>query len=175
MRIFKKILIGLAVLMVVFVAVGFLLPSSVLVSRSTVMAATPDKIFPYMNDLKKFQSWSPWAGVDPTMKLTFSGPEKGKGQKVSWDSEKMGKGSQTISDAEENRRVTTVLDFGQMGMANAIFKLEPEGSGTKVTWDFTTELGNNPLGRWMGLMMDNWVGSDFAKGLAKLKKIVEAG
>jgi len=31
----------------------------------------------------------------------------------------------------------------------------------------------NPMGRWMGLMMDGWVGPDYETGLSNLKSLVE--
>jgi hypothetical protein len=36
-------------------------------------------------------------------------------------------------------------------------------------------MGVNPVGRWMGLMMDRWVGADYERGLANLKALVEGG
>ena len=45
--------------------------------------------------------------------------------------------------------------------------------GTEVTWGFETDLGMNPVGRWMGLMMDSWIGADYEAGLARLKALVE--
>jgi len=44
-----------------------------------------------------------------------------------------------------------------------------------VKWGFATDMGMNPIARWMGLMMDRWVGADYQKGLARLKDLVEAG
>jgi hypothetical protein len=37
-----------------------------------------------------------------------------------------------------------------------------------------SDMGANPAARYIGLMMDNMVGSDFEKGLASLKKIVRS-
>ena len=51
--------------------------------------------------------------------------------------------------------------------------LEPAGSGTRVTWGFTSNLGSNPVMRWMGLMFDRWIGPDYEQGLANLKKVAE--
>jgi len=33
--------------------------------------------------------------------------------------------------------------------------------------------GLNSIGRWMGVMMETWVGDDCALGLANLKALVE--
>ena len=96
---------------------------------------------------------------------------------MKWDSGRrdVGTGRQEITRAEEFSRVESDLDFGEMGRARASFALEPSGTGTRLTWRLETDLGLNPLARWMGLMMDRWVGTDFERGLVSLKKLAEAG
>jgi hypothetical protein len=42
-----------------------------------------------------------------------------------------------------------------------------------VTWMLDTDMGAGPIGRWMGLMMDKWVGGDYETGLQNLKSLVE--
>ena len=191
MKIFKRIIIVVVGLFAILLIGGYLLPSTVSLSREITIAAPAEKIFPHINDLKKFQAWSPWAQLDPNMKMVFSGSPSGKGQKSSWQSEKsdVGSGSQEITASALNKRVATKLDFGEMGTATAEWDLTPNALGTngqggnalgtnalgtKVTWSFQTDLGDNPLMRWMGLMFDNMVGSDYEAGLAKLKALVEA-
>ena len=78
-------------------------------------------------------------------------------------------------ESEENSFVRVSLDFGDMGNGNASFQLKPSGAGTRVIWEFNTDVGNNPLRRWMGLMFDRWIGKDYEEGLERLKKVVEAG
>ena len=74
---------------------------------------------------------------------------------------------------EPDSKVETALDFGDQGTATATFDLEPEGSETKVTWGFSTDLGFNPVARYFGLMFDSWIGADYEAGLANLKALVE--
>ena len=169
----KKFIIGLIGAVALFVVVAFLLPREVEVSRQTQINAPPEKVFAYVNDLKKFNEWSPWSQGDPNMKQTYSGPPSGVGQKVAWDSTEFGAGTQEIVASEPNKLVRTALDFGDQGTANAAFSLEPMDGGTRVTWGFKTDLGNNPIGRWMGLMFESWIGSDYEKGLASLKALTE--
>ncbi len=175
MRFIRNILFGLVIIIVVFLAGAYVLPSKVSVSRDIVINAPAAKVFPHVNDLRKFQAWSPWGSLDSEIKLVFSGAEVGKGQIVAWTSKdpSVGSGSQEITESEINRHVTTKLDFGEMGNAIAAWDLAAEGTGTKLTWSFQTDLGTNPMMRWMGLMFDNWIGKDYEKGLKVLKEIVE--
>jgi uncharacterized protein YndB with AHSA1/START domain len=175
MRFVKKIFFGLLVLVAVLAGVAFLLPREVAVSRAITIAAPPEAVFPYINDLKKFNAWSPWAKIDPKTVYKFEGPASGKGQKVSWSSthEHVGTGSQQIIESIANKHVRTALDFGDHGTAKASFDLAPVKGGTRVTWGFKTDTGNNPLLRWMGLMMDGWIGEQYEKGLHNLKTLAK--
>ncbi len=176
MKILKRVIVVFVGLFAVVFVGAYFLPSTVSLSREVVIAAPASKIFPHINDLKKNQVWSPWAQMGSEMKLVFSGPANGVGQKSTWhsDNSKVGTGSQEITASMLNTHVTTKLNFGEMGTATAAWDLEKQGSNTKVIWSFETDLGNNPVMRWMGLRFDSMIGSDYEAGLAKLKTIVEA-
>lgn len=177
MRLIKRIFLVLLVLIVALVGVSYLLPGKAVVTRSIIIDAPADKIFPYVNSMQETEKWSPWLSRDPETKLTYSGPDVGVGNTLNWASEhpQVGTGSQEITESVEGQLVKTALDFGPMGTANASFTLQPDGDGTQVTWGFDSDLGLNPMSRWMGIMMDKWVGSDYERGLANLKELVESG
>lgn len=177
MRILKRALAIVFVAALALAAIAYLLPREIEVSRTATIAAPPDAIFPHVNSMQATEAWSPWLGRDPETKLVYSGPEEGVGNKMEWSSEhpQVGSGSQTIVESVPDERVVTALDFGPMGKADAFFDLEPAAGGTDVTWAFRTDLGMNPVSRWMGLMMDGWVGGDFETGLARLKALAEGG
>ncbi len=177
LTILKYVGIVLAVLFVVFIAGAYLMPKTINVERDITIDAPPAEVFPYVNNYKKFNEWSPWANRDPDATYTYSGPEAGEGAKMSWEgNESVGAGSQTILESKENELVRTELDFGDQGTAEAYFDLEPRSDGTKtnITWGMKSDMGNNPIARWMGLMMDRWVGTDYEKGLKNLKETVES-
>lgn len=176
MKILKFIVKLILLLVVVVVAVAFFLPTSTAVSRSAEINAPPEKLFAYINDFEQFNRWSPWYGIDPDANYEFEGPSSGVGSKMRWSSEhrSVGTGSQTIIKSEINKEVITELEFEGQGDAIARFDLEPLDGRTRLTWGFETEWGNNLIGRYMGLMMDKWVGNEYEKGLAKLKQLAES-
>lgn len=172
-----RILTGVVGLILLLIIVSFFLPREVAVARDIRIDAPAAQVFPHVNSLEATKGWSPWLHKDPSVQLNFTGPETGVGAAMTWASDhpSVGSGSQEIIASTENRSVTTALDFGDMGTATAQFTLDPEGDGTKVTWGFVTDTGFNPMARWMGLMMDGWVGPDYEDGLARLKALVESG
>ena len=173
-RLVIRIVWGLVALTVAFMGGAYVLPGDVTVTRSLAVAAPPEKVWPIVSDLRRFNEYSPWADLDPATQYTFTGPEHGVGQTMAWssDNEMVGKGSQTITALEEGRRVETAIDFGDMGKARSTMDLSPEAPGTRVTWTFAAPL-NNALERWLGLLYDRWIGADYEKGLTRLKAVAE--
>jgi hypothetical protein len=126
--------------------------------------------------MRRFNEWSPWAELDPNTAYSFEGPDRGLGQKMTWSSgnPQVGKGSQTIVEAQDGQRIVTEIDFGDMGKARAALTLQPVDKGTAVVWTFEAP-ADGIVERWMSLMFDKWIGADYVKGLAKLKALAEAG
>lgn len=176
-NVLKKIVLVVVAIIVVLVAVAYILPGSVHVERSASINAPAERIFALVNAPKEFNKWSPWYGRDPDAKYLFEGPEAGVGAKMTWqsDHDEVGSGTSEIIESVPNELLRTQLDFGDMGTAVAFFQLKPEGEVTNVTWGFDSELGMNPMARYMGLMFDEWVGGDYEEGLANLKKLAESG
>ena len=85
----KKILIGVAGVLVLFVAVVATRPSAYHVERKLEVAAPADLVFGVLNDLHQFAGvlvlfGSPLEKLDPNMQKTFEGPAAGVGQSYAW-------------------------------------------------------------------------------------------
>ena len=175
MRILRNILIGLVVLIAALAAGAYLLPRNVIVERQITIDAPPADVYPHISSLQAFTEWSPWQDRDPDMAVQFSGPEAGVGNVMEWQSDQsdVGNGRQEIVEAVENQSIRTALDFGGMGTADAWWVLAEADGGTTITWGLDADMGNNPMGRWMGLAMDGLVGGDYDAGLLNLKTLVE--
>ncbi len=177
-RVLRRTLIAIVLLIAVLVGVAFLLPREITVERSVVIDAPAAEIFPHVNSLKAQEAWSPWLHRDPEATLLYEGPKAGAGSTLIWSSDNpdVGSGTHVITASETDRRVDSALDFGPMGTAVAWITLDPAGGeSTEVSWGFTTDMGLNPVARWMGLMMEDWVGADYEDGLNRLKTLVETG
>ena len=175
MRPVMRLALGLVVLALVFVVVAFALPNQITVSRSVVINAPEAVTFPYLNNLHAFKDWSPWAERDPNVRVSYSGPEVGKGASLSWASEQasVGRGSMQITESDPNRRIDLAVDYNGLE-GTAFYTIAPAGSGSKVTWGFGHETGTSPIKRWRGLMLDGFVGSEYQVGLQNLKEKIES-
>lgn len=172
----KKILIGVGVILVIFIVVIALQPSTYRVTRSQVINAPPDAIFPHVSELKKWAAWNPWEKLDPNMKLTYDGPEAGVGASYSWvGNNEVGEGKMTIIGSKPNEYIQFRLEFFKpmAGVSDTEFAFKPQGDQTEVTWSMSGK--NNFIGKAMCLFMnmDKMIGGQFEKGLADLKTIAE--
>lgn len=174
MILYTLIVVALAIGAVLIIAA--LQPSDYRVERSASLSAQPAAVFAQVNDLHKFQAWSPWAKVDPDMKQTFEGPGAGTGASVHWTgNSKVGEGVMTITDSKPAESVTFRLDFLKPfpGTSIAQFTFKPEAGGTLVTWSMTGKKSFIPKIFCLFMNMDKMVGGEFEKGLADLKTISE--
>jgi carbon monoxide dehydrogenase subunit G len=176
MRIVRRILWGIAIFIVLFCAIGLVLPKHSHVQRSIEIAAPPQNVFTVLNSFKRFNEWSPWFALDPHAQYQFSGPDTGVGARMEWRSNNrdVGNGTQQIIASAPVTSVTNQMQFGSEGPSTARFDLAPAPAGTKVTWNFDMDFGNQIVSRYFGLFFDRLIGPDFERGLAKLKGVLEA-
>jgi hypothetical protein len=142
-----------------------------------VVHAAPGRVFAEVEDFHRWPAWSPWEDLDPEVRRTYSGADKGVGAVYSWTgNRKAGEGRMEITRTDEAARVLVDLQFLKPFKSTSVttFTFAPEGDGTRVTW---TMAGPQTLSvKVMGLFtsMDKLVGKDFEKGLQRLRTVVEA-
>ncbi len=171
------ILIAVAVIVVLFVLVVATRPAEFRVTRSATIAAPAAAVFTRVNDFHHWDAWSTWAKRDLSMKQTHEGAPAGVGAVYSWaGNSKVGEGRMTITESRAPALIRIKLEFLRPFAATNIteFTFNPEGSGTRVTWDMTGKC--NFMSKAFGLFMnmDKMVGGDFEQGLANLKAVSEA-
>ncbi len=172
-----KIVLVFAVLIAVFLIIVALQPATFSVERTKVIAAPPDKPFALVNDFHEWTKWSPWEGIDPAMKRTYEGPPAGIGAKYSWEgNDQVGSGGMTMTESQAPNLISLDLVFLKPMQARnvTVFKFEPEGAGTRVTWTMSGTKNFVSKGFCMFMNMDKMVGGDFEKGLEKMKTVAES-
>lgn len=174
----RKILLGLAALMISLLIFASFQPNEFRISRSVTISAAPESVFPHINDLKKSNAWSPWLKLDPNAKTTYEGPSSGVGAKSTWDgNEDIGKGSMTITESAPAKYVKARLDFLEpfVGTADTDYVLESKSpKETTLTWSMSGK--NNFMSKIICVFMnqDKMIGGTFEKGLADLKSLLES-
>jgi hypothetical protein len=172
---FKIIAIVIAIVVAAVLIYAATLPDTFGVERSASIKATPEKIYPLINDLHSMQAWSAWEKVDPGMKRAHSGAASGTGAVYEWEgNNEIGQGRMEITESSPSR-VTIRMDFIKPFAAqNTLeFTLKPESDATQVTQAIS---GPMPyMSKLFGLFcsMDKMIGEKFEESLAALKTTAE--
>lgn len=141
------------------------------VQRSATIDAPPARVYDLIADFHNWTKWSPWDGIDPELKRSYSGAQSGVGAVYNWSgNRRVGQGRMEITAAESSRvQIDLVFEKPFKARNDAMFTIEPEGSGARVTWSMSGK--KTLLTKAMGIFksMDKFLGPDFEKGLAQLK------
>lgn len=175
----KKILIALVVIVIVFVLIVAMRPADFRITRSATIAAPPEVVFAQVNDLHRWDAWSPWAKLDPNIKQTHEGAAAGVGAVYSWEGNKeVGAGRMTITDSTTNELIRIKLEFlkpfAAVNTTEFTFKAaDANGQKTEIVWAMSGKNGFMSKAFCLFMDMDKMVGGDFEKGLASLKTLAE--
>jgi hypothetical protein len=158
------------------IAVASLRPEAFRVSRSAIVGAPASAVFEEIADFRKWESWSPWAKLDPNVKNSFDGSPGAVGSSFEWSgNSKVGAGKMTLLECVKEEMLRIRLNFERpMKAENLVtFALSAAGESTKVTWSMSGK--NNFIAKLFGLFMnvEKMCGNDFEKGLANLKTLLE--
>ncbi|MGB1448944.1 MAG: SRPBCC family protein [Flavobacteriaceae bacterium] len=141
------------------------------ITKSIHIDAAPEKIFPIINDLSNWNTWSPWVIAEPTATVNVAKD----GKYHDWDGDIIGSGNLKIEEETKNKSVVMNLQFLKPWKSKAIttFQLKKTKKGTQVSWTMESSLPFFLF--WMKKQMEVFVGMDYDRGLAMLKDLVETG
>lgn len=173
LAILKRIAIGVGAATLLVIAVGFMLPGTFTVTRSVTMKAEPATIHALVGDLERWPDWTPFLEADPTTVVTPGDRTSGVGASQNWNG-KSGSGELTFTRSDPDWGIEYDMDFDEGAFLSfCTIRYEIVEGGTKVSWSMTGDHGMNVFKRYMGLMMDRWVGPMYEEGLLKLKHVAE--
>ena len=175
MKILKKVLLGIAALVVLVLIAALFVKKSYNVEREITINKPVPEVFAYVKQIKNQDYYSKWVMIDPNMKKTFKGTDATAGFIYAWDGNKdAGKGEQEIKKIEENKRIDTEVRFEKPMESVAQFYMTTEvvnAGQTKVKWGFSSKVPY-PM-NIMTLFMEGMLGKDMETGLGNLKSILE--
>jgi hypothetical protein len=102
--------------------------------------ATPEKIFPLIDNPRAMNEWNPFVKSDPNIKLTYSGPPNGVGAANDFEGDsRIGAGRAEIVESAPPLRVVVALRMDRpMKCQNRVeFRIAPRDGGADVTWAMT--------------------------------------
>lgn len=141
MKTFKKIGLGLLVLMGLLIVLSFLISKEVNVRESYNFKAPKEYVFNLVNNVKTYSVWNAWITNDPMIELTFNDKTIGEGAGYSWSSEQSGSGSIYYDKVIGMDSIMSTMRFEGMRDGKVNYYFERDGGETKLTWELKLELG----------------------------------
>lgn len=176
MRFFKIILLSLLALAALLALLGLFAKKTYRIERSIEVNAPADVVFHYARFFKNMESWSPWKELDPHLRVDIKGVDGEAGAVYVWEGNRQaGSGRQVRRLVTPDSILTDIeIDVPWKTKSPTYMVFEPVGDKTRVLWgmDFQVPFPWNGLAMFTD--MDDAIGSDYALGLARLKKNVEA-
>lgn len=171
MKILKGILVVILAIIALFFIVAIFLPDSFRVQRSTEINKPVNEVYNYVADFNNFHDWNPWTKLEPDHKVEITGDSATIGQKYYWEGKIIGSGDMVFTEFNPYSKIKSDIHFytPNEGEAKVDWDFEPFDKGTKVTWSIYGD-SDYPFGRYMGLMMDGFLGASFEEGMKNLKE-----
>lgn len=181
-----EILISVAIVTVLFLTVGVLLPDRRHLEESVESNRKLTIVYDTLNSLRRFDDWNALVLHDPAVELKLSGPESGVGARLDYESkvEEVGSGSWEITGNEPNKSVSYALTSESKGSnpfrgrgknERTTYTLTPTGrSGRNVmiTQTYDVEYGWDLLGRYSGMYVTSNFGQDMKLSLTRLSNML---
>ena len=170
---FIEILIALAIVAVLFVLVGLLLPSERHLTESVETNRKMTIVYDTLSSMRRFDDWNPVA-LRSIRESRLSGPASGEGATYEYESsdDRVGSGSWKIVEAVPGERIVYEVENNHRGADKVMtITLEPTGRNNrnvKITQRYDVDYGWNILGRYEGLYVARNVGDSMKMGLARL-------
>lgn len=167
----KKLLPVIIILAIVLAVLNFT-PKTLHNVKSAVIEGNKDLIYKTVTDFKSFVLWSPWAELDPDMKMEFIGEMQKPGAIYKWDSDSndVGHGTMEIlSMTPDTVKIKLNFTSPWESESEVFFAFEDDEKGTKVTWGFHQD-ATLMIG-FFGI--EEKVGASYEKGLKNLQNVMD--
>lgn len=174
--------IGLIVILVVVAIIAIVLllaarkSDTFHVQRSLRINASPERLFPQIDDIREHAHWSPFDQPDGKTTSTYSNPSHGVGAEKLWSGNgKNGAGRYVNTVSVPASRVEARLQMTKPMACDHLvtFTLAPVGAATDVTWSLSGDVPFFAKIFHVFCDVDKMCGREFEKGLAALKSRVE--
>jgi len=170
MKLLKKILIGIAIFIVLLLALAYFLPREMEVEATNKIEAPAKIAFNLINDFKNHEKWDPWVDTDTTLTFAYGEKTLGEGAYIDYKSAMMGTGRSTRTTSKQDEQIIlTTATPDIVGSSLMSFDFKPNGESSDMTWKFDTKMPW-PM-NLMNFFYERSMKKDMQRGLKKVSTI----
>ena len=166
MRLFKLLIISVAIFFLLITAISLLFPSDIRISKAINMAASPDSVINHISDPAKWRNWYP--GLDSARFFYESGVVRGF---INNDSSR-----QFINIMEKKKdEVIAEIRSGEKKIISGWKTISyTHTDSTTLQWYMDFHLRWYPWEKFGSLLFEKSYGPGMEQGLDNIKKLVES-
>lgn len=168
---FKKLVQLIAILAIIFIVIGLLLPQTYRVQKTITINASEMIVQPLVSDFSQWYKWSPWQQIDPTIIFYQGKPSTGVGAYQTWDG-KWGTGEMTITAISDEKIVFNVL-FAQEHIVNSQISFVKDEEAITVTWQIKGVATTPFISGYLAILTKNILSNAVSQGLINLKTVAQ--
>ena len=160
---------AIIILILAYIIVGLILPSTVTIANSLNMCGNSKDIYKRIEDFNNWGEWAIW-NDDQSMVVSISLPSKGKGAKYSWKSKvkEIKCGSLVLIDNDEDYALTYEFNYNKKKRGQFLFNIEEQETGTFVTCAITIDNKRNIFSRYFLYLIKNSILKNIEEVLLKI-------
>ena len=141
----------------------FIIPTDLTIERAVLVDASPEEIYPHIEDLSRWDSWDPWGTQ------VQGEPTRGEGARRTWSRG----GVLHVEDAEQDIRLMYTVDGAPVPTSGSL-ELLNDDEGTVVVWTHYTQTGYMPSARLAGWAARSELALEMDEALGLLKADIES-
>ena len=175
-----ELLVAVAIVFVLAVVLGIVLPSHAHIERSVVVSSPVRQVFDVVSGFRTYPSWNALRAYDPKVQLNFKGVALGPGAEVDWSSadQRVGSGSLVVAADPppiQDKEVTWNMNNNWKGEDKKLtIDIEPSANGktAKVTMGYDVDYGWDIVSRYSGLYLEGDPATQISYQLTALQSML---
>jgi hypothetical protein len=172
-----EFIVAAAIVAVLGVLIGVVLPSHGHVEKSVEVSHNIRHIYDVLQNFRRFNEWGAPRAMDPKVRYTISGPASGPGAKINWESAErgLGNGAYEVAAGEQNAKVVWNIENQWKGEnKHYTITLEPQTNQrlTKVRWSYDVDYGWDLAARYAGLYIHGDPAQQIQINLQNLQSLI---
>ncbi|MCT4615246.1 MAG: SRPBCC family protein [Marinifilaceae bacterium] len=168
----KALIYTIGIVSIIIASLHLMAPKSFNVEKQIIVEQDINLVFTNLCSLKEQWKWSPWADIDPNIKISYRGDDSKVGFCSSWIGNKeIGEGEQEITKIIKNKLICTELRFEKpyKSTSKTFMKLRRLNKGTELNWSVSGDYSFPTNIIMLFINMEENLGKDLEKGLRNFK------
>lgn len=163
----------LLIVITAFILSGFFLSRNISITGSKEIHSQPYKVYQQIYDLKNWNNWCIWLNDSTLNHLKLEKTNNVALNQISFYNENLGNCSIKTLDFKPFDSLSFLAEFNKFGNASIHFTIQEKKSAVYLGCTFSSDLGKNPLNRWISLFFRKKLQTDLDNNLDNIAEYID--